>query len=112
MDTPEEKDSMYLETDILPSLAGTDQVKMYFVCSNKFEGQYLIEIILRSLLFLRDIMISKLQARVFQTSNWWSPVKTAASAIYANRHYLGLYRLRNPGRLAGNEVYSNGNGTT
>ena len=30
VDTPEEKDSMYLETDILPSLAGTDQVKIYF----------------------------------------------------------------------------------
>jgi len=76
VDTPDEKDSMYLETDILPTLAGTDQ------------------------------------ARVFQTTNWWSPVKTAASAIYANRHYLGLYRLRNPERLAGNEMYSNGNGTT
>ena len=23
--------------------------------------------------------------RVFQTKNWWSPVKTAASAVYANR---------------------------
>ena len=27
MDTPDEKDSMYLENDILPTLAGTDQVK-------------------------------------------------------------------------------------
>ena len=30
MDTPDEKDSMYLETDILPTLAGTDQVKYVF----------------------------------------------------------------------------------
>jgi len=75
VDTPGEKEAMYLEKDILPALAGTDQ------------------------------------ARVFQTSNWWSPVKTAASAIYANRHYLGLYRLRHPERLAGSEAYSNGNDT-
>ena len=27
-----------------------------------------------------------------QTSNWWSQIKTAGSAIYANRHYLALYR--------------------
>jgi len=30
-------------------------------------------------------------AYVFQTNNWWSQVKTAGSAIYANRHYLNLY---------------------
>merc|ERR1719278_1776441 len=64
VDTPDEKDSMYLENDILPTLAGTDQ------------------------------------ARVFQTTNWWSPVKTAASAVYANRHYLELYRKKRPDRLA------------
>ncbi|CAH2097759.1 unnamed protein product [Euphydryas editha] len=29
-----------------------------------------------------------------QVSNWWSQVKTAGSAIYANRHYLELYRER------------------
>ena len=23
------------------------------------------------------------------SSNWWSQVKTAGSAVYANRHYLG-----------------------
>ena len=42
MDTPEEKDSMYLETDILPSLAGTDQVKHIFACEDKFDVQNLI----------------------------------------------------------------------
>jgi len=37
--------------------------------------------------------------KVFQTANWWSPVKTAASAIYANRHYLNLYQSKHPERL-------------
>ena len=76
IDTSGEKETMYLEKDILPSLAGTEE------------------------------------ARVFQTTNWWSPVKTAASAIYANRHYLGLYRLRRPEMLAGNEAHSNGHDST
>eukprot|EP00088_Acartia_fossae_P040057 TRINITY_DN4169_c0_g1_i1.p1 TRINITY_DN4169_c0_g1~~TRINITY_DN4169_c0_g1_i1.p1 ORF type:complete len:426 (+),score=90.60 TRINITY_DN4169_c0_g1_i1:46-1323(+) len=31
------------------------------------------------------------KAYVFQTTNWWSQIKTAGSAIYANRHYLSLY---------------------
>jgi len=34
-------------------------------------------------------------AYVFQTKNWWSQVKTAGSAIYANRHYLSLYNKNN-----------------
>ncbi|XP_024943480.1 mannose-1-phosphate guanyltransferase alpha [Cephus cinctus] len=33
-------------------------------------------------------------------TNWWSQVKTAGSAIYANRHYLSLYRLKQSERLA------------
>lgn len=32
--------------------------------------------------------------------NWWSQLKTASSAIYANRHYLELYRTKHPERLA------------
>ncbi|KAH8283423.1 hypothetical protein KR018_000351 [Drosophila ironensis] len=32
--------------------------------------------------------------------NWWSQLKTAGSAIYANRHYLGLYKRTHPERLA------------
>ncbi|KAG7206603.1 hypothetical protein KM043_000286 [Ampulex compressa] len=31
---------------------------------------------------------------------WWSQVKTAGSTIYANRHYLALYRQKQPNRLA------------
>ena len=31
---------------------------------------------------------------------WWSQVKTAGSAIYANRHYLNLYKAKHPDRLA------------
>lgn len=32
--------------------------------------------------------------------NWWSQLKTAGSAIYANRHYLDLYKRTHPERLA------------
>ncbi|XP_063218367.1 mannose-1-phosphate guanyltransferase alpha-A [Bacillus rossius redtenbacheri] len=35
-----------------------------------------------------------------QTARWWSQVKTAGAAIYANRHYLELYRSRRGERLA------------
>lgn len=34
-----------------------------------------------------------------QTKNWWSQVKTAGSAVYANRHYLQLYRSWHVDRL-------------
>lgn len=36
---------------------------------------------------------------VYQSNNWWSQLKTAGSAIYANRHYLELYRTKDPDRL-------------
>ncbi|KAF5296579.1 hypothetical protein FQR65_LT10232 [Abscondita terminalis] len=35
----------------------------------------------------------------YQITNWWSQLKTAGSAIYANRHYLELYRTKRPERL-------------
>ena len=38
-------------------------------------------------------------AFLYQTTNWWSQIKTAGSAIYANRHYLALYNKTNAGRL-------------
>ncbi|XP_074027285.1 GDP-mannose pyrophosphorylase A [Leptinotarsa decemlineata] len=31
-----------------------------------------------------------------QVNTWWSQLKTAGSAIYANRHYLELYRKKHP----------------
>lgn len=39
------------------------------------------------------------RAFVMPTVNWWSQLKSAGSAIYANRHYLELYRTHNPQRL-------------
>lgn len=39
---------------------------------------------------------------VHHTTRWWSQMKTAGSAIYANRHYLDLYRRQSPQRLAQN----------
>lgn len=35
----------------------------------------------------------------FHTTRWWSQIKTAGSAIYANRHYLDLYHKTHPDRL-------------
>jgi len=37
------------------------------------------------------------------TTNWWSQIKTAGSAIYANRHFLALYNSSNPDRLTKEE---------
>jgi NDP-sugar pyrophosphorylase family protein len=37
---------------------------------------------------------------VFQSNRMWSQVKTAGSAIYANRQYLDMYRKNQPARLA------------
>ena len=42
------------------------------------------------------------RGQVYQTSRWWSQIKTAGSAIYANRYYLNLYEDSNPGRLTKN----------
>ena len=41
------------------------------------------------------------KAFVYQTTNWWSQLKSAGSAIYANRHCLQLYKKRHPERLTG-----------
>lgn len=39
--------------------------------------------------------------KLLKVNNWWSQLKTAGSAIYANRHYLDLYRTKHPERLCG-----------
>lgn len=39
------------------------------------------------------------QIYALSVTNWWSQLKTAGSAIYANRHYLQLYRSKHPERL-------------
>lgn len=33
-------------------------------------------------------------------TNWWSQIKTAGSAVYANRRFLDLYKRTNTERLA------------
>lgn len=43
---------------------------------------------------------------------WWSQIKTAGSAIYANRHYLELYRRTHPERLAHLDTATNDKMTT
>lgn len=37
---------------------------------------------------------------VYQTSNFWSQVKSAGATIYANRNYLKIYQRTHPQRLA------------
>ena len=49
------------------------------------------------------------QVKIYVTSNWWSQIKTAGAAIYANRHYLKLFRQTNPSRLAQALENCNGN---
>lgn len=39
----------------------------------------------------------------FPTSRMWSQVKSAGSAIYANRQYLAMYKRSQPKRLVGNK---------
>lgn len=55
------------------------------------------------MIFETDI-VSKLAGSgrlfAFQTSSFWSQIKTAGSAVYANRHYLGGYRRTRPDKLA------------
>lgn len=39
---------------------------------------------------------------VFSSQRWWSQLKTPGAAVYANRHYLSLYRTTATDRLARN----------
>lgn len=39
---------------------------------------------------------------VYNSPKWWSQIKTAGSAIYANRHYLELYHKTHPDWLVQN----------
>ncbi|XP_053385632.1 mannose-1-phosphate guanyltransferase alpha-B-like isoform X3 [Mercenaria mercenaria] len=41
---------------------------------------------------------------VYHTNKFWSQIKSAGAAIYANRHYLDLYHKSHPERLAKNSV--------
>ncbi|VDP01343.1 unnamed protein product [Soboliphyme baturini] len=56
-----------------------------------------------SMWFENDVFPKLADCKVFfafHTTNWWSQLKTAAAAIYANRHYLHLYHVTHPERLA------------
>ncbi|TKR92597.1 hypothetical protein L596_007222 [Steinernema carpocapsae] len=53
--------------------------------------------------FFLETDVFPLMAKYFyalHTTRWWSQTKTAAAALYANRHYLRLYRERHPDRLS------------
>lgn len=40
-------------------------------------------------------------------NSWWSQIKTAGSAIYANRHFLDLYKRTHLERLANRGIKDN-----
>lgn len=42
------------------------------------------------------------QLFVFPTTRFWSQIKSAGAAVYANRHYLTIYQRTHPERLAKN----------
>uniref|UniRef100_A0A1I7VMZ1 NTP_transferase domain-containing protein n=1 Tax=Loa loa TaxID=7209 RepID=A0A1I7VMZ1_LOALO len=44
-------------------------------------------------------MASESVLYALKTKRWWSQTKTAAAALYANRHYLRLYHASDPSRL-------------
>lgn len=53
----------------------------------------------------QDIFIplaSSEQLFIYQTNKFWSQLKSAGAAIYANRHYLAIYQRSHPQRLAKN----------
>lgn len=58
---------------------------------------------LPEILSLEEDILSRLAGshylNAFHTNQWWCQVKTAASAIYANRNYLKLYRGSHPSLL-------------
>jgi mannose-1-phosphate guanylyltransferase len=56
-----------------------------------------------TLWFEKDIfpqMASDSALYALNTLKWWSQTKTPGAALYANRHYLRLYRERYPERLS------------
>lgn len=61
-------------------------------------------------IFLEEDVLTRLagsgRMHVYHTTNWWSQIKTAGSAIYANRKYLEQLRVECPQQLA--EASDNG----
>lgn len=46
------------------------------------------------------VMVTSKSFYAYHTTSWWSQLKSASAAIYANRHYLALYHNKHPDRLA------------
>ncbi|KAK6617875.1 hypothetical protein RUM43_014104 [Polyplax serrata] len=88
--------------DIFQAMAQVFDKKQadYYSVSNNGNGNQSSIINLETEILLPMAGTGKLFA--YQTINWWSQLKTAGSAIYANRHYLSLYKQNSPERLAKN----------
>ncbi|VVC26782.1 Hypothetical protein CINCED_3A008778 [Cinara cedri] len=69
---------MWMEQDVLRKLAGQSR----YGCSSSCDDRL-------SKIKTKTSMTCGL-ALAATTNNWWSQLKTAGAAIYANRHYLGL----------------------
>lgn len=86
--------------DIFPMLADAMQLKQ-----DELYGQgCIVDCVSLSLeqdVIMKLTEIGKLYA--YQSDSSWSQIKSAASAIYANKVYLSLYREKHPHRLAKTE---------
>lgn len=71
---------IWMEQDVLRRLAGESRSS----CSSGGDGGGRIK---------KDAVYSGV-ALAATTRNWWSQLKTAGAAIYANRHYLALRQQR------------------
>lgn len=69
---------MWMEQDVLCKLAGQSRNG----CSSSYDN--------RESKIESNNSVGCGLALAATTNNWWSQLKTAGAAIYANRHYLGL----------------------
>ena len=97
-----EKPESFVSDDIscgvyLLSPAVFDDIRPVFL-RNHSNGAFIDEIS-----FERDVipvLCSEGRLFAFTSTSFWSQVKTAGSAVYANRHYLYSYRARQPELLS------------
>ncbi|XP_013401011.1 mannose-1-phosphate guanyltransferase alpha-A [Lingula anatina] len=90
--------------DIMKYLAAAFQKNQENFCTDSIESSLSPStkecIFLESEIFMDLASTGKLF--VYQTTNFWSQVKSAGATIYANRHYLAIYHRTHPDRLAKN----------
>jgi len=98
-----EKPKSFVSTDInsgmyILSPAVFDDMKEIFLRNHDLGGQA------NESIWLEKDILTKLAGTgrlfLFKSNAFWSQIKTASSAIYANRHYLEVYRRSHPEALS------------